>query len=116
MATILFTTAQSFAYAENTQEVEIVNETQDEIMALYIVPSGISEWGRDLIGATPLGFQDSIIFMYDPEIRYYDIKMKLTNGKTYYWRNDSKIDFAGRWRMTIYFDGSKYHISKNAVG
>ena len=102
--------------AENTERLEVVNETQQDIKALYIVPSGNKSWGSDLVGSQMFWYKDTKIIYYNPEIRFFKVRMVFSDDRSFVWENDSKVDFSGAWRITLYFDGDKYRISKNAVG
>lgn len=116
LAAFIIVSIQSSALAENTERLEVVNESEHDIKALYIVPSGNKSWGNDLVGSWPLEYKQTKIIYYDPTIRYFKVRMVFTDDKSFIWENDNKVDFSGAWRITIYYDGEKYRISKNAVG
>lgn len=112
----LVVTAQSQAFASNSERLEIVNSTGKNIKAYYLVQAGYKDWGNDRVGGKIFGNGQTRIFNYDPQFRYFKLRIVFADGKTVTWQNDNKIDFHDLWRLTIYHDGSKYRVSRNARG
>lgn len=116
LATFLIVTAQSPTFAANSERLEIVNGTGKNIKAYYLVQAGYKDWGNDRVGGKIFGNGQTRIFNYDPQFRYFKLRIVFTDGNAVTWQNDNKIDFHDLWRLTIYYDGTKYRVSRNARG
>lgn len=93
---------QTSAFAENTERLEVINDTGQIIESLYITPNGNADWGRDFAAEYPFEAFQKKILKYNPAIRYFKVKMTLEDGREIVWADGSKIDFSRAWRMIIY--------------
>lgn len=115
MAAFLVVAAQTSLSADSTEPIVVINDTGRPIKALYIVPRERqdADWDEDIAGNEDMNQGDARIFYYDPGYRYYNIKIILKNDKEYIL---PKVDFSDAWRMSIWHDGKKFQVSKNARG
>ena len=117
LAAFLVISAQSAASAEDTELLEIINDTGEPIWALYIVPVGRqdADWGNDLVGEGVMNQADRRIIYYDPAYRYYHIKFILDNKEEYILPN---VDLLDAWRINIIYDEAEmaFNINKNSRG
>lgn len=116
LTALIVAAAQAPTFAEETEQLEVVNGTHQSIKALYIVPSDYHHWGNDLAGSHLIEPGQNRFTRYDPAYRFFKVRMVLFNGGAFVWENDAKVDLSDAWRITIYYDGAKYRISKNSVG
>ena len=93
---------QTSTFAENTERLEIINDTGQIIESLYITPNGNTNWGRDFAAEYPFDAYQKKIIKYNPAIRYFKIKMTLWDGREIVWADASKIDFSRAWRIILY--------------
>lgn len=110
LATFLVVTAQSPAFAGITEPLEIVNETGQPIMSLYVVPMQKKSWGNDLVGSGVMNQGDRRTINYDTEFTLYKIKVEFADG-TGFTRRD--VELLDTWRLAIMHDGS---FTRNARG
>ena len=103
LATMLFMTAQSQARAGIAEPLEIVNETGQTILSLYVVPVQKKDWGNDLVGSGVMNQGDRRTIHYDTEFTLYKIKVEFADG-TAFTRKD--VDLLNTWRLAIMRDGS----------
>ncbi len=115
LAAMIIATAQTSAFAEDSERLEIFNDTPQIIRALYIVPSGQqdADWGNDIVGDGFMGQGDKRVIYYDPAYRYYHIKFILDNYEEYILPN---VDLIDAWRINIWLDDIEYKVNKNARG
>ena len=110
LAAFLVVTAQSPALAGITEPLEIVNETGQTSMSLYVVPMQKKDWGNALVGSGVMNQGDRRSINYDTEFNLYKIKVEFADG-TGFTRRD--VDLLNTWRLAIMSDGS---FSRNARG
>lgn len=110
LATFFVITAQSSAFAGITEPLEIVNETGQPIMSLYVVPMQKKDWGNDLVGSGVMNQGDKRSINYDTGFTLYKVKVEFADG-TGFTRKD--IDLLNTWRLAIMRDGS---FTRNARG
>ena len=115
LATLIVAAAQTSAFAENSERLEIFNDTPQIIKALYVVPSGQqdADWGNDIVGEGFMEPSDKRVIYYDPAYRYYHIKFILDNYEEYILPN---VDLLDAWRINIWLDDIEYKVNKNARG
>ena len=115
LAAMIIATAQTSAFAEDSERLEIFNDTSQIIRALYIVPSGQqdADWGNDIVGDGFMEPSDKRVVYYDPAYRYYHIKFILDNYEEYILPN---VDLLNAWRINIWLDDIEYKVNKNARG
>ena len=115
LATLIVAATQTSAFAENSERLEIFNDTPQIIRALYVVPSGQqdADWGNDIVGDGFMEPSDKRVVYYDPAYRYYHIKFILDNYEEYILPN---VDLLDAWRINIWLDDIEYKVSKNARG
>lgn len=117
LAAFIVITAQSRTFAEETELLEIVNDTDEPIWALYIAPvvgeDGDADWNDDLVGSEIMYPGDSRITYYDPAYRYFHVKIVLANKEEYILPN---VDFFDTWKINIWYDGIDYQVNKNSRG
>jgi hypothetical protein len=118
LATIFVAALQSIACAENSEQLEILNDTGQTIESLYIAPIGNTNWGKDFAKESPFEARQNRIIKYNPAIHYFKLKMILDNGREIIWEDDKKIDFTRAWRIVLYYgkrDVLKYAIYRSPV-
>ena len=115
LATLIVAAAQTSAFAEISERLEIFNDTPQIIRALYVVPSGQqdADWGNDIVGDGFMEQGDKRVIYYDPAYRYYHIKFILDNYEEYILPN---VDLLDAWRINIWLDDIEYKVNKNARG
>ena len=115
LATLIVAATQTSAFAENSERLEIFNDTPQIFRALYVVPSGQqdADWGNDIVGDGFMEPSDKRVVYYDPAYRYYHIKFILDNYEEYILPN---VDLLDAWRINIWLDDIEYKVSKNARG
>lgn len=115
LAALLVAATQTSAFAENSERLEIINDTSQTIQALYIVPVGQedADWGNDIVGDGFMEQSDKRVIYYDPAYRYYHIKFILDNGEEYILPS---VDLLDAWQINIWYDDMEYKVSKNARG
>ena len=82
LAALFIMSAQSSAFAGITEPLEIVNETGQPIMSLYVVPIQKKDWGNDLVGSGVMNQGDRRKIDYDTEYTRYKIKVEFADGTT----------------------------------
>lgn len=110
LATMFVVSAQSQAFAGIAEPLEIVNETGQTILSLYVVPMQKKDWGNDLVGSGVMNQGDRRTINYDTEFTLYKIKVEFADG-TAFTRKD--VDLLNTWRLSIMNDGS---FTRNARG
>ena len=118
LATIFVAALQSVACAENSEQLEILNDTGQVIESLYIAPVGNTNWGKDFAKDSPFEVFQKKIIKYNPAIRYFKLKMILDDGREIVWEGDKKIDFARAHKIILYSgkrDALKYAIYRSPV-
>jgi len=115
LAALIVAAAQTSAFAENSERLEIFNDTPQIIKALYVVPSGQqdADWGNDIVGEGFMEPSDKRVIYYDPAYRYYHIKFILDNYEEYILPN---VDLIDAWQINIWLDDIEYKVNKNARG
>lgn len=109
LATFIVAAVQSTTLAL-PEPLEIVNETGQPIMSLYVVPMQKKDWGNDLVGSGVMNQGDRRSIHYDSEFALYKIKVEFADGKTITRNN---VDLLNTWRLSIRRDGS---FDKNTRG
>lgn len=112
LTAFLIVAAQSSAFAL-PEPLEIVNETGQPIMSLYVVPVQKSGWGNDLVGSGVMNQGDKRSITYDSDFANYKIKVEFADG-TSFTRKD--IDLLNTWRLGIRYDGTNFVFDRNARG
>ena len=118
LATVFVVALQSVACAENSEQLEILNDTGQVIESLYIAPVGNTNWGKDFAKDSPFEVFQKKIIKYNPAIRYFKLKMILDDGREIVWEGDKKIDFARAHKIILYSgkrDTLKYAIYRSPV-
>lgn len=118
LATIFVAALQSVACAENSEQLEILNDTGQVIESLYIAPVGNTNWGKDFAKDSPFEVFQKKIIKYNPAIRYFKLKMTLDDGREIVWEGDKKIDFTRAHKIILYSgkrDALKYAIYRSPV-
>lgn len=118
LATVIVVALQSVACAENSEQLEILNDTGQVIESLYIAPVGNTNWGKDFAAVVPFEVFQKKIIKYNPAIRYFKLKMTLEDGREIIWADDKKIDFARAHKIILYRgkrDALKYAIYRVPV-
>ena len=110
LAAFIVAAAQSATFAGITEPLEIVNETGETIMSLYVVPVQKSNWGNDLVGSGVMNQGDRRTINYDTQFARYKIKVEFADGSSFTSKN---IDLIDVWRLGIRRDGT---FDKNARG
>lgn len=112
LLSVLIVAVHSPVFAANTESVEIVNWTDKPLVALECVAL-CNEWNdKDLLGERVLNSGDSIKINYDPQVRYFKLRIFFNDGKSATW---DKIDFNDTWRLTLYRGNKgKYTYAKNS--
>ena len=113
LATFLVVAAQSPAFADITEPLELVNETGQPILSLYFVPMQKKDWGNDLVGSGVMNQGDRRSIYYDMSFRVYKLKVEFADGTTFI-RKD--VDLFDTWRLAIWLDGTNFKLSRNARG
>lgn len=117
LTALIIATVQTSAFAENSERLEIVNQTGQDIKSYYLVQAGYPKWGKDRVGGKLFQNGQTRIFMYDPQFRYFKLKIVFENGRSVAWENDKKIDMLDAWRLTLYkSNDGKYRYAKNSRG
>lgn len=111
-AAFIVAATQSSAFAL-PEPLEIVNETGQPIMSLYVVPVQKSGWGNDLVGSGVMNQGDRRAITYDSDFALYKIKVEFADG-TSFTRKD--IDLLNTWRLGIRYDGANFVFDRNARG
>ena len=115
LATVFVASAQVTAFAANTEQLEIINDTGQLIESLYIAPAGNIDWGKDFVAEMPFDAYQKKILKFNPAIRYFKIKMTLWDGREIIWDGDNRLDFSRAWRLILYSgkrDEIKYTLYK----
>lgn len=113
LATVIVAALQSIACAENSEQLEILNDTGQVIESLYIAPVGNTNWGKDFAKESPFEVFQKKIIKYNPAIRYFKLKMTLEDGREIIWEGDKKIDFTRAQRIILY--SGKRDVLKYAI-
>ncbi len=92
------------------EPLEIVNETGQPIISLYVVPVQKNGWGNDLVGSGIMNQGDRRTINYDSDFANYKIRVEFADGSSF-TRKD--IDLIDVWRLGIRRDGT---FDKNARG
>lgn len=112
LAAFIVAATQSSAFAL-PEPLEIVNETGQPIMSLYVVPVQKSGWGNDLVGSGVMNQGDRRAITYDSDFALYKIKVEFADG-TSFTRKD--VDLLNTWRLGIRYDGTNFVFDRNARG
>lgn len=112
LAALIVASAQSPALAL-PEPLEIVNETGQPIISLYIVPVQKKSWGNDLVGSGIMNQGDRRSIIYDSEFALYKIKVEFADGMSF-TRKD--VDLLNTWRLGICYDGTNFVFDRNARG
>ena len=69
------------------QDFTLVNYTGADIREVYISPSGVKEWGKDVLRADTLpdGGRVRIRFTVPPNIRNWDLRTVSKGGQGHVW-------------------------------
>lgn len=115
VAAFLVAVIQVPALAYDTERCEIVNGSDMSIAALYAVPMDSYGWGEDLVGVEIMNLNDTRTIVYDFDNPRYKIKIQLAGegGETFTWYD---VDLSDTWRLTLWYNGTDFELSKNARG
>ena len=113
LAAFMFVAVQSSAFAGITEPLEIVNETGQPIMSLYVVPVQKKDWGNDLVGSGVMNQGDKRSLQYDSDFTLYKIKVEFADGLSFTRKN---VDLLDTWRLGIRYDGKDFVFDRNARG
>ncbi len=112
LATFIVVAAHSPALAL-PEPLEIVNETGQPIISLYVVPVQKRGWGNDLVGSGIMNQGDKRSIQYDSQFPNYKIKVEFADGSSCTFKS---VDLLNTWRLSIWFNGTEFDLSKNARG
>ncbi len=114
LAALMIAAVQTPAFAADSESVEIVNDSNMSIAFLYVVPVDRDDWGQDYVGTEIMNLGDTRIVGYDPQYRY-KIKIQLAGegGETFTWYD---VDLSDAWRLSMWYNGTDFELSKNACG
>ena len=111
LTAFLVAAAQTSTFAAGlTEPLEIVNETGQPILSLYVVPMQKKSWGNDLVGSGVMNQGDRRSINYDTAFAQYKIKVEFADGTTL---TNKDVDLLNVWRLSIMSDGT---LSRNARG
>ncbi|AFA46894.1 hypothetical protein [Acetobacterium woodii] len=81
--------SSSDAATTYSQDFTIVNDTGIEIYAIYVSPTGETNWGDDILttDTLPTGNSTEITFDTDVEEQYWDLMIADSTGATVEWSN-----------------------------
>ena len=116
LATVIVAALQGVSCAENSEQLELLNDTGQAITSLYIAPVGNMNWGKDFAAQSPFEARQRRTVKYNPAVRYYKLKVILDDGREITWADNKRIDFAGAWRIVLYYgkrDVLKYVIYRS---
>lgn len=90
---------------QNKQDFTLHNETGQEIIEVYVSPTGVDNWEEDILGTDTLasGGSVDITFSRRHEDRW-DIKVVFRSGKSSIW---SKLNLSQITDVTISFKNGK---------
>jgi len=90
---------------QNKQDFTLHNETGQEIIEVYVSPTGVDNWEEDILGQDTLASGDSveISFSRRREDRW-DIKVVFRSGKNSVW---NKLNLSQITDLTISFKNGK---------
>ncbi len=90
---------------QNKQDFTLHNETGQEIIEVYVSPTGVDNWEEDILGTDTLasGGDVDITFSRRHEDRW-DIKVVFRSGKSSVW---SKLNLSQITDVTISFKNGK---------
>ena len=99
------------AFASSYKEVQFVNRTGYTVSYLSCRDSESDrEWGDGFAGSDGIENGASKTINYNAEMRYFDIKMVLADGREYVF---PKCDFYEAWRITLSPQGDSFVVWKN---
>ncbi len=95
----------AFPANQNKQDFTLHNETGQEIIEVYVSPTGVDNWEEDILGTDTLasGGNVDITFSRRHEDRW-DIKVVFRSGKSSIW---SKLNLSQITDVTISFKNGK---------
>ena len=69
------------------QDFTLVNKTGVVIHAVYVSPSGVNEWGKDILGKDTLANGESVAITFDDETeaKLWDLKVEDGQGHSIVW-------------------------------
>ncbi|MBC3798397.1 hypothetical protein [Acetobacterium tundrae] len=72
-----------------SQDFTIVNDTGIEIYSIYVSPTGVNNWGDDILttDTLPTGNSTDIVFDTDVQDQYWDLMIADSAGATVEWTN-----------------------------
>ena len=73
------------------------------------------DWGNDLVGTEIMNLNDKRTIAYNVNSPRYKIKIRLAGegGETFTWYN---VDLSDAWRLTFWYNGTDFELSKNSRG
>ena len=82
----------------------LVNKTGYQIDDVYVSPTKVDEWGKDITGKDALadGVKVDIVFPHGDGKCKFDIKVKYNDGDTAEWAN---VDLCEYTAITLHWDG-----------
>lgn len=114
LAAFIVAAGHSSALAADTERFEIVNDSDMAIAFLYVAPMHSEDWGSDRVGDEIMNCGDYRTVNYDPQYSY-KIKIRLAGegGETFTWYD---INLSDTWRLSIWYNGTDFELSKNSRG
>ena len=90
---------------QNKQDFTLHNETGQEILEVYVSPTGVDNWEEDILGQDTLASGDSVAITFSrrQEDRW-DIKVVFRSGKNSVW---NKLNLSQITDLTISFKNGK---------
>ncbi|MBR1806637.1 MAG: hypothetical protein IJ774_09685 [Selenomonadaceae bacterium] len=105
LTALIVATTQTSAFAANTENIEVRNQTDNTIVAVECVAFNNKWNGKDLLGDNILYDGGTMNIRYSPNVRYFNLRITLENGSHVTWK---KIDFNGVDRLILYREGGTY--------
>lgn len=102
-ATALCTSFAGTAFASDA-DFTLVNKTGYQIDDVYVSPTKVDEWGKDIMGKDALadGEKVDIVFPHGDGKCKFDVKVKYNDGDTAEWAN---VDLCEYTAITLHWDG-----------
>lgn len=90
---------------QNKQDFTLHNETGQEILEVYVSPTGVDNWEEDILGQDTLASGDSVAITFSRRHEdRWDIKVVFRSGKNSVW---TKLNLSQITDVTISFKNGK---------
>lgn len=90
---------------QNKQDFTLHNETGQEILEVYVSPTGVDNWEEDILGQDTLASSDSVAITFSRRHEdRWDIKVVFRSGKSSVW---TKLNLSQITDVTISFKNGK---------